>query len=327
MRIFLIIVVLLLSGIFIFYQFHKKEDLSLAHVKSWGYQLQGREGRALDISGLKNLPFDLIVTDYSATGEKSHEFRQDDINIIKKTGKIVLAYMSIGEASHFRYYFKALPKFVIEKENPKWPGAYKVRYWLKEWKSVILGSSKSMLERIVKAGFDGVYLDIVDAYQYFGFKENGGNGTRETSAMDMIEFVEEISRYAKKLRQKKFFVFVQNASGIVAPYAFPKTVRENKKVLNQWQERYFSAIDAIGVEDIFFRGEKENNNPYNPNTYALNYLKEFQKKRIPIFSIEYIQEKNLVDHYFKVSKEAGFIPLAAERSLDGRFLKSLFFFQ
>jgi cysteinyl-tRNA synthetase len=75
--------------------------------------------------------------------------------------------MSIGEAEDYRYYWNPewktnQPSWLAE-ENPDWPGSYKVRYWDKYWQKIIYG----YLDKILTAGFDGVYLDIIDAFQYF----------------------------------------------------------------------------------------------------------------------------------------------------------------
>lgn len=51
--------------------------------------------------------------------------------------------------------------------QPHWDGNYKVRYWYSEWQDLICGPEDSYLSRILNAGFDGVYLDIIDAFDYF----------------------------------------------------------------------------------------------------------------------------------------------------------------
>jgi cysteinyl-tRNA synthetase len=75
--------------------------------------------------------------------------------------------MSIGEAENYRYYWSDLSKSLIYKENPDWPGNYSVRYWEAAWKQVIYGNDQSYTKKILNAGFDGVYLDIIEAYEYF----------------------------------------------------------------------------------------------------------------------------------------------------------------
>ncbi|RKZ04033.1 hypothetical protein DRQ21_03980 [Candidatus Fermentibacteria bacterium] len=85
--------------------------------------------------------------------------------------RLVICYMSIGEAEDYRFYWQSgwttgNPEW-LGAENPNWAGNYKVRYWYPEWQAIIFGSSNSYLDKILDAGFDGVYLDIVDAFEYY----------------------------------------------------------------------------------------------------------------------------------------------------------------
>ena len=52
-------------------------------------------------------------------------------------------------------------------ENRKCHGNYKVRYWDPDWQAIIYGNHDSYLAKILSAGFDGVYLDLIDAYEHF----------------------------------------------------------------------------------------------------------------------------------------------------------------
>nr|WP_245312774.1 endo alpha-1,4 polygalactosaminidase [Methanohalophilus levihalophilus] len=85
--------------------------------------------------------------------------------------RLVIAYMSIGEAEDYRYYWQDSwnnnePSW-IEEENPYWEGNYKVRYWERGWQEIIYGIDEAYLQLILDAGYDGVYLDIIDAFEYF----------------------------------------------------------------------------------------------------------------------------------------------------------------
>ncbi len=91
----------------------------------------------------------------------------------KKNGgtRLVICYMSIGEAEDYRWYWKkswkaGSPSFLCEL-NEDWEGNYKVKYWDKEWQKIICTGSDSYLSKILDCEFDGVYLDIVDAFEYF----------------------------------------------------------------------------------------------------------------------------------------------------------------
>jgi len=82
--------------------------------------------------------------------------------------RLILAYMSIGEAESYRWYWNpswrpGSPSW-LGPENPDWAGNYLVRYWEDSWQDIIVGSA-GYLDKIISAGFDGVYLDIIDAFE------------------------------------------------------------------------------------------------------------------------------------------------------------------
>jgi cysteinyl-tRNA synthetase len=85
--------------------------------------------------------------------------------------RLVLAYTSIGEAEDYRYYWQTEwennPPLWLGDENPDWPGNYAVHYWEKDWQNIIFGNTSSYMKKILDAEFDGVYLDKIDAYEYF----------------------------------------------------------------------------------------------------------------------------------------------------------------
>tara|TARA_R110000868_G_scaffold37111_14_gene131638 strand:+ start:50305 stop:51279 length:975 start_codon:yes stop_codon:yes gene_type:complete len=105
---------------------------------------------------------------------------QTDLNQIRKKAdggsRLIISYMSIGEAEDYRYYWQqdwtaGNPEWIVT-ENPDWEGNYKVKYWDLGWKSYIYGNPESYLQKILNSGFDGVYLDIIDAFYYFEALEN-----------------------------------------------------------------------------------------------------------------------------------------------------------
>ena len=124
------------------------------------------------ISAVSQTDYDIIIMDCFFNNE---EFTASEINSLKtkkNSGiRIVISYMSIGEVEDYRYYWQDSwinsPPSWLEDENPDWEGNYKVRYWDKDWQSIIYGNDNSYLKKIINAGFDGVYLDIIDAFEYF----------------------------------------------------------------------------------------------------------------------------------------------------------------
>jgi cysteinyl-tRNA synthetase len=118
--------------------------------------------------------FDVIVMDaFFAGGSDIYEAADIEALKTKANGgqRLVISYMSIGEAEDYRYYWEAdwltdSPSW-LDEENPDWEGNYKVRYWDEDWQAIIFGGDDAYLDKILTASFDGVYLDIIDAFEYF----------------------------------------------------------------------------------------------------------------------------------------------------------------
>lgn len=125
------------------------------------------------INAVTSCNYDLLVMDlFFWDGSEFSVSEIDQLRNKANGGKrLVVCYMSIGEAEDYRYYWKAewnssKPSW-LAAENPDWPGNYKVKYWDKEWQDLIYGNDNSYLNKIMQNGYDGVYLDIIDAYEFF----------------------------------------------------------------------------------------------------------------------------------------------------------------
>ncbi len=125
------------------------------------------------ITALQSTNYDLIIMDMFF--EDGTAFSPQQIESLKQKAnggqRLVISYISIGEAETYRYYWK--PEWNTEKPiwldepNPDWTGNYKVRYWEKDWQNIIYGNNQSYIKKIIDAGFDGAYLDIIDAFEFF----------------------------------------------------------------------------------------------------------------------------------------------------------------
>lgn len=270
----------------------------MAAAKSWGYQLQN-----LDPDTLAASPYDMLVIDYSRDGKAARALTPEQVDKIrvKPDGerRIVLAYLSIGEAETYRYYWKwywgwffgvFAPRW-LGGENPEWPGNYGVRYWQEGWQKIIFGGEDGYLERIVKAGFDGVYLDRVDEYVDM-VKEK-----RNARAL-MIAFVKALAARARALKPE-FLIVPQNAEALLA------------------DPSYRAVIDGLGKEDLLF-GEDVNQQPNDPKSIASNVvrLKLLTADRKPVFVVEYLDAPQEIERARKRLERYGFIPYFTDRALD-----------
>ncbi|HEY1363361.1 MAG TPA: MJ1477/TM1410 family putative glycoside hydrolase [Xanthobacteraceae bacterium] len=269
---------------------------ALAQARSWGYQLQ-----KIDPNVLAGAPYDVLVLDYSRDGTEERALTARELRQIKMKPdggeRIVLAYLSIGEAETYRYYWNeswslegSAPAW-LGRENKKWRGNIGVRYWDEEWQKIIFTGADSYLDRIVGAGFDGIYLDKVD--QYVAAEKEVADARDR-----MVAFVTALAKRARSLKPG-FLVVPQNAEELLS------------------DAEYRAAIDGLGKEDLLF-GEVKAKRPNDPEQVEENIglLKLLTAEGKPVFAVEYIDAPEDIEYARATLEEHGFIPHFAKRSLD-----------
>jgi cysteinyl-tRNA synthetase len=262
----------------------------LLAVNDWLYQLQN-----IDLAAIGGTAYDLVVMDYSAEGDDETAYTADQIAALKASAggrKIVLAYMSIGEAEDYRFYWQedwqpGDPTWLGE-ENPDWHGNYKVRYWDPAWQAIIF----SYTDRLLDAGFDGAYLDIIDAYEYYAAQ-------RPTAAEDMVAFVAAIRAFALS-RAPGFLIFPQNAAELATLVPV-----------------YLDSTDGIGQEDIYYGYEGDDTATPPAVTAELEgYLDLFRDAGKLVLTVDYATTPDHVDDAYAKSQAKGYVPFVTVRDLD-----------
>ncbi len=61
------------------------------------------------------------------------------------------------------FWKRGNPSFLASQDPDGWSGFYPVAYWDKRWKDIWVGPN-SIISELTKLGFDGVYLDWVEAH-------------------------------------------------------------------------------------------------------------------------------------------------------------------
>ncbi|MCK5169196.1 MAG: endo alpha-1,4 polygalactosaminidase [Bacteroidales bacterium] len=158
------------------YNENSDDITSISEVKNFLYLInpENYATKSDFISDIIATNYDLLIMDYFF-GDDNLEFTSTEVQQLKQKAnggtRLLVIYMSIGEAEDYRYYWdsgwETTPPAWLAEENPYWPGNYKVRYWQQGWQDIIFGNDSSYLKKILDAGFDGVYLDIIDAFEYF----------------------------------------------------------------------------------------------------------------------------------------------------------------
>jgi cysteinyl-tRNA synthetase len=147
---------------------------SLTDAKNFLYVIDGGRFKSKEnyVAALAKTSHDLLVIDLFSGEWKA---TPDDLKLLKKKAnggrRLVLCYVSIGEAESYRFYWQkgwkpGSPSF-IGPENPQWKQNFAARYWEPAWQAIFLGEKGSYLSRVQAAGFEGIYLDKVDEFEWF----------------------------------------------------------------------------------------------------------------------------------------------------------------
>ncbi|HEC39885.1 hypothetical protein LCGC14_1695510 [marine sediment metagenome] len=249
---------------------------------------------------VRNSKYDLLIIDYSSDGNETGEFSYSEVNYMKSTGdkkKFLISYISIGEAENYRFYWEeswdadhdgipdpGAPNW-LDNENADWEGNYKVKFWMIGWEQIVF----DYLDKIIAAGFDGIYMDIIDAYEFY-------QSVIPNNDWKMIDFVGNISSYVKNEVGDNFSVIVQNADELL---------------LNS---TYLEHIDGIGREDLFyFDNIPTNDNWRNEGIFNLNMVVNNNKF---VLITDYPQLSSLKYDFYRTCITNGFLGYAADRELD-----------
>jgi len=259
---------------------------------------------------LAKTPYDLLIMDsyYSCDAPDYGEGRwtSDEIDQIasgegESSGKLVLSYLSIGEAETYRPYWNPgwdanddgvpdseAPEW-LDIENPEWEGNYKVKYWLPSWQTLVFGSPDSALDIILGQNFDGVYMDLIDAYEYY--EEQGV----VDAARRMVDFVISISAYAKA--EKAGFLLVPQNGEALAEIS-----------------GYLDAVDGTGREDVLYIEDDRQPEEETEDVAAL--LQIFLNGGKFVLEIEYPTSPRAVNACYDFAEEQGYICYVGPVELD-----------
>jgi cysteinyl-tRNA synthetase len=262
------------------------------------YQLQ-----RIDLQAIGETEFDLVIMDYSRDGSDERRFTHEEIAALKESPggpKTVLSYMSIGEAEDYRWYWQrswdrnrdgkpgaSAPDW-LGRSNPNWPGNYKVRYWDPAWQEIVY----AYVDKVLAAGYDGVYLDIVDAYQYWEPRTRGVPVEEE-----MVALVKDIATYARETKgHPDFQVFVQNAEELSV------------------HDDYVRTVSGIGKEDLFYDGNRRQ--PDSEVRWSVSHLDAFKAAGKPVLVTDYVTRRPRIDAFCDRAQARGYVPYATRRDLD-----------
>jgi cysteinyl-tRNA synthetase len=307
-------------------------------VKHWLYFINVNLSQET-VAQIEGSTHDLVVLDFIPSERNNTRYPIAEVVARLRNAphpKLVVAYIDVGQAEEYRTYWQpgwriGNPDWIAGDDPDEWEGNFPVAYWRDEWRNIWLGPN-GYLQAIVDAGFDGVYLDWVEAYSDDNVRtvarKDGVNPRRE-----MVRWVGDIAQFGRA-RRPDFLVIAQNAAELVE------------------LDEYVGIIDALAQEQTWFDGAADDDPPGDcplPRTKAevntdayrrslpapclkmydnrestlhvsseeyLHYLTMARDKGKPVFTVDYAVQPQNVAAVYQMSRALGFVPFVSNRHLD-----------
>lgn len=270
--------------------------------ESFLYQL-----RNVDLAAVAASPYKVVILDTTRDGTPGGAWTPQELTDLKAAGKIALAVISVGQADSSRAYWN--PAWIDPETpelHPDWlgtevngqPGFYRVQYWKSAWQQILMGDPLAVVDQAVAQGFDGIVLDGVNAYQYWGPQGKLPSLSRNDDAVpDMVGLVATIADYVRALTgNPEFYVVPQNGGDLVA------------------SDAHLANISGIVAEATWFSGDKRQKTRITRT--VVPQLDRVRNAGKPVFTLESLSFDKYIDIFFDRSESKGFVPLVSTPERD-----------
>lgn len=269
-------------------------------MRFWAYQLESAE-TTRGLARLRDSHYDMLVIDQvrSQKGENKNDNRTLVETLRKSRGssgdpKIVLAYLNVGEAESYRRYWRVgwrvgEPEWIVAADPDGWDGNYPVKFWRPEWKRIVY----KYVDEIIEDGFDGIYLDWLEAYS-FGPVARAAESEGLDPRAELVEFTREIAARARSQKQD-LIIIAQNAAELGR------------------DKDYVDVFDGVAQEEIWYAAGRPV--PGGETREYLRNLKRWQNLGRPVFDVEYTRDRGSADRAYALGSRHGFKTYVTLRDL------------
>jgi cysteinyl-tRNA synthetase len=311
----------------------------LSKVKNWLYLIDVNLDETT-VSQITQSTHDLVVIDYIPSEAENSDYPIGDVVEEwheAQHSKQILAYIDVGQAESYRSYWRedwkvGDPYWITGEDPDGWVENYPVAYWHAEWRAIWLGDG-GIIEQIAEAGFDGVYLDWIEAYSDIAVAKAASRDGIDAEAA-MIEFIADIATLGRNLKPG-FLIIGQNAlelvehvnyrnivDGVAQEQAWFDGGADNmppgdcplpKKIRDVETKRYLDQLSPVCRL-------QHNNFPdstlHMSSEEYLEYMKAAQSFGLVVLTVDYALDPANINWVRKESRRHGFIPFVGARSLD-----------
>ncbi len=251
----------------------------------------------MDPAAIARADPDVLIVDSSWDGSGARQLTRWDVRRLRwranRAPRTVLAYLSLGEAEDYRYYWARSARggsaSFLDRPNPKWPGNVRVRFWDPAWHAVVYSGRDAWIDRILDAGFDGVFLDTVDAAETW--QEEG----RADAPARMADLITALARHARIL-----------APGFLVVASNPFVLLGRPGILD--------VLSGILAEGYVLDGESLA--PPKRLASALDPLRSATRAGLSVMLVEYPKSRAGLDRFSSLCSSEGFLCYAGREALD-----------
>jgi cysteinyl-tRNA synthetase len=183
--------------------------------------------------------------------------------------------------------------------DPDWPGNYQVKYWTTQWRTV----AYAWCDSLIAAGFDGMYMDVVDEWGLPWAQANVTGGGATNAANAMVTLIQAIRTHAH-VTKPSFKIWVNGGEELFAAAT---------------AGTYLACLDGMFKEQVCYA------NP-SPGSFTANSTGDRNAERTmlrnatdsgkPVILIEYVTGSPAITDVKAVCATWGFGYYIADPNLD-----------
>ncbi len=213
---------------------------------------------------------------------------------LAERGKILLGYLSLGEAEQYRYHFSALQKQgLLVAENPNWEGSYFLDIRHPVWIERVI---YELVPSLLHQGFDGVFLDTLDSPLHLEREDPERYRGMSEAAIRLVRTIRNQFPHIRIMLNRAYEILPQVAGD----------------------------IDIVLGESVYadydFASKSYQRVPQHLYQLQLSYLKEAQRinPRLKVFTLDYWKpdDKAGIAEIYRIQRANGFVPYVATVALD-----------
>jgi len=282
-----------------------KTASDLSTVKTWSIKTARFLGKTPTADELAADTSDLLIVAPADLQSKDHSLDKQVASIRGKGPKrILLAMVDAG------YMTPSSPMWDAGWVNgagklgataPAWLEApdkngstrYRIQYWAPDWRTKL----SAEVERLRKAGFDGVCIDGVNA-------ADASNQERTTSYLDMATLIQNEAHDART-HATNFYIAPFDNDGLV------------DKLTDAQRLDYLKTVDAVVASNVFYHNQKNEDEgattrvadlELNPQPEMITTLDRYQYAHRPVLVIDTVSSADKVADFQERAKARGYLP-------------------